>query len=238
MLKECREALDSYAAGLDGKPHFELTVASPAGAQNYNNMDLKGMDQYLDFWNLMAYDYAGSWDAKTGHQANLFPSKHNGKSTPFNTAQAVEHYKSQGIASNKIVLGMPLYGRAFENTSGPGQPYSGVGEGSWESGVWDFKALPKDGAKEIEDPEAGASYSYDAGKRVMISYDTKATARRKAEWITEQHLSGAMFWESSADKSGDESLIGNVVAVFGGLEAGQNCLEYPDSKYDNVRNGL
>jgi chitinase len=136
------------------------------------------------------------------------------------------------------VLGLPLYGRAFENTSGPGQPYSGVGEGSWESGVWDYKALPKDGAKEIEDSEAGASYSYDVDKRVMISYDTKATARRKAEWIKEQSLGGAMWWESSADKTGEESLIKNVVDVLGNLEGSQNCLTYPDSKYDNLKNGL
>lgn len=238
LLRECRETLDAYASGLEGKPHFELTVASPAGAQNYNNMDLRGMDQYLDFWNLMAYDYAGSWDSKAGHQANLFHSTRNPASTPFNTVQAVEHYKSQGVAASKIVLGMPLYGRAFENTTGPGQPYSGIGEGSWEAGAWDYKALPKDGAKEIEDHEAGASYSYDEGKKVMISYDTKSMVRNKAQWIKDNGLGGSMWWESSADKSGEESLIGNVVDVLGKLESTQNCLTYPDSKYENLKNGL
>lgn len=181
--------MDAYSPGY----HLELTVACPAGKQNYENMDLRGMDPYLDFWNLMAYDYAGSWDSKAGHQANLFPSEGNSDATPFSTVQAVEHYKSQGVAAHKIVLGLPLYGRAFENTDGLGKPYSGVGEGSWESGVWDYKALPKAGATEVVDEQAGASYSYDPEKRVLITYDNVQMARRKAEWIKEQGLGGGMW---------------------------------------------
>jgi chitinase len=130
LLKACREAMDTYSHTLSKPHHFELTVACPAGPQNYNNMDIRGMNQYVDFWNLMAYDFAGSWDAHAGHQANLMPSKSNTMSTPFNTEQAVRHYQSQGVSGDKIVIGMPLYGRAFENTDGLGKPFQGVGEGT------------------------------------------------------------------------------------------------------------
>lgn len=45
-------------------------------------------------------------------------------------------------------------------------------------------------------------------------------------------------WESSADKSNEESLIGTTVSVLGKLEKSQNCLDYPESKYDNLKRGI
>jgi chitinase len=50
-----------------------------------------------------------------------------------------------------------------------------------------------------------------------------------------------MWWESSADKDGQDSLIGNVVGVLGGpknLRWEENCLSYPETKYENLKNGF
>lgn len=242
LLRACRAALDAYADTLEGRPHFELTVASPAGPANYDRLDLPAMDAEVDFWNLMAYDYAGSWDAHAAHQANLFPAQGDRvAATPFSTERAVTDYVACNVPSHKIVLGMPLYGRAFENTEGPGQPYSGLGEGNWERGVYDYKNLPLPGCAVQEDAEAGASYCFDPVRKVMVSYDTVALARRKAEYIKERGLGGAMWWESSGDKEGNESIIQNVVGVLGGAEAldkKENCVRYPESKYANLRDGF
>lgn len=169
-------------------------------------MRLRDMDRYLDFWNLMAYDYAGSWDTNAAHQANLYPSGDNPASTPFSTDRAISDYINAGVPANKIVLGMPMYGRAFTNTDGPGRPFSGVGEGSWEPGIWDYKALPRPGAQEREVQNIGATYSYDAGSRTMISYDTPRAAQWKADYVRQRGLGGGMWWESSGDKVGDGSV--------------------------------
>ena len=139
LLQATRHELEKCSECLKERPHFLLTVACPAGPWAFQIMKLREMDQYLDFWNLMAYDFAGSWDSQAGHQANIYLSKKDPKCTPFSADFAVRHYIHQGIAANKIVLGMPLYGRAFQNTKGPGHSYNGVGEGSWENGVWDYK---------------------------------------------------------------------------------------------------
>lgn len=158
----------------------------------------------------MAYDYAGSWDPNAGHQANLYPSDNNPASTPFSTDKAIQYYTSHGVPSSKIILGMPLYGRAFLATDGPGKKFTEVGEGSWEKGIWDYKVLPKDGAKEENNKKVGASWSYDAGKKIMVSYDTKEIALQKVEYVKKEGLGGGMWWESSGDKKGPDSLIETV----------------------------
>jgi chitinase len=238
LLAACRSALNAYAAQYAPGQHFLLTVASPAGPSNYNTMQLKAMDAYLDAWHLMAYDYSGSWDSHAGHQANLYPNPSNPTSTPFSTDRAVTDYVAAGVAASKIVMGIPIYGRSFESTTGPGATFSGVGTGSWESGVWDYKALPKSGATVFTDSVAGASYSYDANSKEMISFDTPAEVVMKANYIKSKGLGGGMFWETSADKTGSDSLISTLVSNLGVLESSQNCLSYPGSMYANLVAGM
>jgi chitinase len=108
---------------------------------------------------------------------------------------------------------MPLYGRAFQQTTGMGQPFTGGGapneaEFSFEGGVYDFKALPRAGSTEHIDEHSLASYSFNAATGELISYDNEEIARTKAEYIKRNKLGGAMWWELSGDrKVGEGSLV-------------------------------
>lgn len=182
-------------------------------AENYQRLFLKQMEPYLDFINLMAYDFTGPWSSNAGHQANLYLSTSNPVSTPHNVDSAVTYYLNQSIPANKLILGMPAYGRSFANTAGPGTPYSGHGGGTWENGVWDYKVLPQPEATVYLDRKIGASWSYGRNARVMVSYDTPEVQKIKTEYILSKGLGGAMWWETSGDRKVDDpkgSLIKTV----------------------------
>ncbi|KAI6780315.1 Chitinase-like protein [Emericellopsis cladophorae] len=237
LLKRVRQELNSYAARYTPGHHFELSIAAPAGPQQFNKLKLRELGQVVDNINLMAYDYSGSWDGVAGHQANIWATKGTDKATPFNTRAAVDAYVGAGVPSYKIILGMPIYGRAFTNTHGPGSSFSGVGPGSWENGIWDYKDLPFPGSQRHYNKLLGATWTYDPKSRTMISYDTPAVVRQKVRFEKRRGLGGSMFWEASADKKGAESLILTAKNSMGSLARKQNCLSYPNSIYDNIRTG-
>ncbi|KAL3472150.1 glycoside hydrolase superfamily [Aspergillus californicus] len=243
LLRETREELNRYAAAHANSYHFLLSVASPAGPFRYKVMHLAAMDQHLDFWNLMAYDYSGSWDTIVGHNANLFASETAPESTPFNTHTAVTDYSAAGVPRSKINLGMPIYGRSFENTDDIGSSFSGVGQGSWEAGVYDYKVLPKPGAQIVQVDNVAAAFSVDVNTREVISFDTVPVTRTKAGYVAFAGLGGGMWWESSADRpiGSGGSLIETFVDTLGGLNAlekSENYLDYPASQYENMRKGF
>ncbi|KAI0442716.1 endochitinase [Xylaria telfairii] len=241
LLSAIRKALDSYSAQYASNYHFLLSVALPAGPDNYNKMKLSQMNAAgVDQFNMLSYDYAGSWDTTAGHQANLYSDPSHPTDTPFSTDAALKAYIAAGVPANKIVLGLPLYGRAFENTNGLGQSFSGVGSGSWENGIWDYKVLPRSGT-EIYDSVAGASYSYDSATKELVSYDNVDMVKRKVSYIQSKGLAGSMFWEASGDRTDSGSLISaafNAQGGSGSLDKSQNLLSYPNSKYDNIKNNL
>lgn len=150
-------------------------------------------------------------------------------------------------------MGIPLYGRSFMNTDGPGKPFQGVGQGSWEQGVYDYRALPLPGHHLFNDQEHIASWTYDYQSKELISFDSEQVAHWKGEYIRRENLGGSMFWELSGDKGSSRdgmeggrgkeaqhgrSLIAVVKEAMGGLDQSPNWLSYESSQFDNMRQGM
>ncbi|KXH67386.1 chitinase 1 [Colletotrichum salicis] len=240
LLSELRLGLDDFSAKNAGGYHFTLGFPAPAGPQNYKAFDFQAMEKSLDFWSLMAFDFAGAWENVTGHQSNVFRRKRNPQSTKASVERAFEEYVEEGgVSPAKINLGMPLYGRAFSNTKGLGKSYSRLPNGTLgQAGIYLYKDLPRPGATVNWDSVVKATYSYNNVTRELVTFDYMRSAKYKQAYIKRKKLGGAMFWEATGDKAGDESLVRSMAKGMGKLEQSQNLLSYPTSQYDNIRNGM
>jgi chitinase len=112
LLQEFRHQLD--VLGKANHKQYALTFFAPAGADNYSNIELAAAAKESDFLNLQGYDLHGIWESATNHQSALFEAK----ADPFfgqglSVEPIVAAYLKAGVPGNKIVLGIPLYGRGW-----------------------------------------------------------------------------------------------------------------------------
>ncbi|CAN6642084.1 hypothetical protein TRVA0_019S00584 [Trichomonascus vanleenenianus] len=221
LCRLVRLELDSLALRQNlPRNQFDVTVAAPGGEEQLQHLFIGDMDPYLTFWNLMTYDFAGPWSSQTTYHSNLYRGT-------LSADRTVNSYLSRGAKREKLVLGAPIYGRGFYETTGVGQSFNGTGPGTWEQGVYDYKLLPPPGAVETVDRTAWAAYSYDRNTQTLITYDNPETIAVKAQYVIDHGLAGGMFWESSADYPVDHprSLIGTFTRMLGNLEMKPNYIK-------------
>ncbi|PBP21028.1 chitinase [Diplocarpon rosae] len=192
----------------DGR--YLLTAALPAGQWALQHIDLYRAKDYLDLINLMAYDFAGSWSTTAGHHAQLYPGN---EGEPSGSA-AVDYIISTGFPANKILLGVPVYGRSFIGAYSPGNVYSGCGG---DEGTFEYKDLPRNNAEEIVNTRLVAAFCT-GGDGGFVSYDNPDTVRAKGNYALEKRLGGLFYWMGTADAPpGPRSLISTgFKALHGG----------------------
>lgn len=200
LLAGIRRELDSIRPGLS------LLIAAPAGMDKLAQFDFKGIDRYLDFWNVMCYDFAGGWSTKTGYHANLFGD--NGDN-PLNCDDVIKYYIKHGIHPSRLVMGMPLYGRNFFGaaTGDIGAPFTkerGPNPPVDQDTVDYNKLIP---GQQNMDPRKVGALVYDPKAHLFITYDDVQCTRIKARYIQLNGLGGGMWWDLAGDTKDPQTLL-------------------------------
>ena len=223
LLTALRQEVD--AQGKKDKRGYLLTIAAPAGPKTIANLELDKIHKQLDWINLMAYDFHGGWDAITGLNAPLYasstdPSEDEVIRKKFNVDSAVQIYLAAGVPAEKLVVGVPFYGRGWagvkDKNNGLYQKKDSLPPGSFEAGVFDYKDLAANYVgkyKRYWHDEAKVPWLYDEKRGVMISYDDAESLKLKAEYVKKQKLGGMMCWELSGD-DGKATLLSSLCEVL------------------------
>ncbi|MET9463287.1 glycoside hydrolase family 18 chitinase [Streptomyces sp. NPDC006544] len=183
-----------------------VTAAISADGSNGGKLDLAdyaGAAQYVDFYNVMTYDFFGAWDAKGPTAPHSPLTSYTGiPIAGFNSEAAITKLKGKGIAGSKLNLGIGFYGRGWTGVTqaAPGGAATGPAPGTYEQGIEDYKVLksscPSTGTV------AGTAYAKCGSN--WWSYDTPATIAGKMSWVKQQGLRGAFSWEFSGDTANGE----------------------------------
>ena len=148
-----------------------LTLASVGSAQY---IDFRSCQQYLDMVNVMAYDMGNA----PKHHSALFRSKIVGW---LSASDAVEAHRKAGVPDEKIVLGMPFYGRG-------------------KNGVYmKYRDRDKHTEKEVWSNTSKAPFLADKNGEMVIGFESPRSIAMKCAYLKEQGLRGAMYWEYADD---------------------------------------
>jgi chitinase len=207
MLKTLREHLDRLSRELNRKKsdYLLLTVATGADQAFIDHTDMGEAQKYLDFINIMTYDFHSGLHPKSGHHTNLYKSKIPGASD-ISTEIAVDRHIQAGIPADKLVIGVPFYGRFWtgvpEESNGLYQQTKSVGNYKIYQDIKD-NYLTSKSFEQHWDPDAQAPFLYSKDSAMMISYDNPKSLKLKAEYLKKRKLAGVMFWEYSGDRKGE-----------------------------------
>ncbi|MEV6110048.1 glycoside hydrolase family 18 chitinase [Streptomyces sp. NPDC051940] len=165
--------------------------------------DYGGAAQYVNWYNVMTYDYFGAWAAQGPTAPHSPLTSYSGIPTAgFYSDAAIQKLKGKGVPAAKLLLGIGFYGRGWTGVSQsePGGSASGPAPGTYEQGIEDYKVLknscPSTGTV------AGTAYAKCGSN--WWSYDTPSTVNGKMSYAKTQGLGGAFFWEFSGDTTNGE----------------------------------
>ena len=208
FIKELREAFE-YEAEETNNERLLLSAAVPVGPDNIRDgYDVPGVSKHLDFINLMAYDFHGKWEKQAGHNAPLYaPSSDSEWRKQLSVSFAAQMWTKLGAPKDKLVIGMPTYGRSFtlsnpENFIVNSEAKDGgkAGEYTKEGGFlayYEICEMLLSGASYVWDEEMQVPYLVQGDQ--WVGFDDERAIRNKMNWIKTNGFAGAMVWTVDMD---------------------------------------
>ncbi|MGO4348700.1 glycoside hydrolase family 18 protein [Paenibacillus sp. MCAF9] len=199
LMRELREQLNLLPH--KGNKKYILTFAAGTQDWYFKNVEVKAVEKYVDFINVMSYDLTGRWSETTGFNANLYKDK--GNKATLSVDQIVRAFLDHGVDSKKLLLGIPAYSYGWTDVNSDEDVFFAKGKPIDIEKVnihyrnIEDKYLDKNGFRRYFDDQAKAAYLFNGS--TFISYEDKEALREKVKYIKQKDLAGSMVWEYAQD---------------------------------------
>ncbi|GAB7348914.1 hypothetical protein MBLNU459_g7603t2 [Dothideomycetes sp. NU459] len=205
LVKEMKAAL--------GPKGISMTL--PTSYWYLQHFDVNAIQNYVDWFNFMAYDLHGVWD-KDSKYVGPYIAPHTNL-TEINLG--LDLLWRAGVDSSKVVLGEGWYGRSFTLTDPSCNTPNGVcefsggadaGPCSATSGILDDQEIQdiinKYNLQPVHDETAGVKWiTWNSNQ--WVSYDDADTLEQKKDFANLRCLGGTMVWAiDQRDQTADNGL--------------------------------
>ncbi|KAL0272491.1 UNVERIFIED_CONTAM: hypothetical protein PYX00_005436 [Menopon gallinae] len=212
LVQEFREEFNRESEKT-GRPRLLLTMAVPAGIEYIDKgYDVKKLNKYLDWMNILSYDYHSAFEPAVNHHSPLFSLEEDDEynfDAQLNIDHTVQHYIKLGADRNKLVLGIPTYGRSYtlfnpdaveigSPADGPGEQ----GEATREKGYLAYYEICErinSGGWTVDNTNSDVMGPFAYKDNQWVGYDDENIVRAKAKYVNDMDLGGIMFWSIDND---------------------------------------
>ena len=197
LLGEFRRQLDAVRPGL------LLSAAVGAGGRQIAATDPARYQRFLDYVNVMAYDYHAPAQPRTHFHAALYPAPGDparGEAARFNVHDSVQALLARGVPRHKLVLGIASHGRGWSGVADRDHGLFQAGHaaaGSLGPGTESFRVLQALAWPHYRNRSAGAHWIYRDG--IFWSFDDPDSVAAKMGYVRAQQLGGGFLWELGGD---------------------------------------
>ncbi|XP_073965066.1 probable chitinase 10 [Choristoneura fumiferana] len=202
LVKELKAAFE---------PHKYILTAAIAGNKETMEVayDLPKLTRYLDLLHMVCYDYHGAWDGVVGANAPLRAGKHD----VLSVENTIKYMLERGVSPNKMVLGLPMYGRTFilqdpdvekiEFRKTPVKPQGFKGPYTKEADFMGYNEICLELSNKSNSWRRHwdelSSTPYIRDRERVVSYDDAQSIALKIEMAMSYNLGGVMLWRIDTD---------------------------------------
>ncbi|KAG5885442.1 hypothetical protein JTB14_020777 [Gonioctena quinquepunctata] len=230
------QLLEEIRKSINRQPNYPYIVTVAVAAPSIivdNSYDVSYMNDYVDFVNLMSYDwhFYTRGTPFTGINSPLYAAE-NEKFylSKLNTNYSANYWNHLGMERSKIIVGLPTYGHTFKlvnpknnSTYAPAIGYGELGQLGFVDYPQVCQFLSSNQISPVFDMETKSPYA--SKDNEWISFENKQSLIYKAEYIRDNKFGGAMVWclnsddfrflcENEAGNKEKFPLISSIKSVF------------------------
>ncbi|KAK0613259.1 chitinase [Immersiella caudata] len=213
LLRRLRERLNATGR------KYGISIAIPASYWYLRGFNLKDMEPWVDWFNIMTYDIHGTWDS-TVKSIGSYAYAHTNLSE---IDMGLELLWRNNVNPGRVNLGLGFYGRSFTMESpscmNPGCPFknatgAGAGRCTGTPGVLSAgeinEIIKKGGKQRFDEKDAVQIVTWDRDQ--WVSWDDAKTLKIKQDFANQRCLGGTMVWAIDLD---DGTLINALGSNLG-----------------------